>query len=269
MTYRTLKMFSILLPTFLIGGFEYIRHDYLLDVMTMEEGNLYITILTLILSFLFATWMFRMLERMNARLAEEQAKRAVYEERERLAQELHDGIAQTLFFLNVKLKKGRLDEASAAVATIDQQVRQAIFNLRALPEEGSSLRLRLEKWLGDFTTLTGIDVTPRLGLPDDRFTATEQVQLFGIIQEAFANIRKHSGAKQVDLTLQETATGGWQLAITDDGRGIAAPLEARQGYGLTMMQERAQKLGADFDITGTPSGGTQLLFTSCKGRLGR
>ncbi|ARU63379.1 two-component sensor histidine kinase [Tumebacillus avium] len=269
MTYRTLKMFSILLPTFLIGGFEYIRHDYLLDVMTMEEGNLYITILTLILSFLFATWMFRKLERITARLAEEQAKRAVYEERERLAQELHDGIAQTLFFLNVKLKKGKLDEASAAVSTIDQQVRQAIFNLRALPEAGSSLRLRLEKWLDDFTTLTGIDVNPQLELPDNTFSATEQVQLFGIIQEAFANIRKHSGARQAELILQDTPTGGWQLVIADDGRGITALPEARKGYGLAMMEERAQKLGAAFDIARTPAGGTQLMFTSCKGRLGR
>ncbi|ASS74859.1 two-component sensor histidine kinase [Tumebacillus algifaecis] len=266
MTYRTLKMFSVLVPTFLIGGFEYIRHECLLHVLSMERGNFYITVLTLLLSFLFATWMFRKLEHITARLAEEQAKRAVYEERERLAQELHDGIAQTLFFLNVKLKKGKLDEASAAVSTIDQQVRQAIFNLRSLPEEGASLRLRLQRWLDEFTTLTGIDVTAQLDLPDEYFSAAEQVQLFGIIQEAFANIRKHSRARHVLLTLQETDQDGWQLLIKDDGCGIEVLDEARKSYGLTMMEERAQKLGAAFDISRPEDGGTQLTFTSCERR---
>lgn len=63
------------------------------------------TLLTLLLSYLFGTWMFGRIQSMNVKLAEEQAKRAVYEERERLAQELHDNIAQILFFMNVQLKK--------------------------------------------------------------------------------------------------------------------------------------------------------------------
>lgn len=264
MTYRTLKTFTVLLPTLLIGGFEYIRHDWLLDTISMEDGNLYITILTFVLSFLFATWMFRKLRRITDHLAEEQAKRAVYEERERLAQELHDGISQTLFFLNVKLKKGRLDEASAAVATIDQQVRQAIFNLRSLPEESLSLNLRLQKWLSDFSMLTDIEVKERLELPDHYFSSADQVQLFGIVQEAFANIRKHSGAKHVNLTMCQTETGGWQLLICDDGIGIELHEAEQNSYGMTMMRERAQKLGAVFQIERTAAGGTQLSFISEK-----
>ncbi len=78
---------------------------FLLDVLSMEAGNFYMTLLTLLLSYLFGTWMFGRIQSMNVKLAEEQAKRAVYEERERLAQELHDNIAQILFFMNVQLKK--------------------------------------------------------------------------------------------------------------------------------------------------------------------
>lgn len=115
---RTLKWLTILLPTLLIGGFEYVRHDFLLDSLSMETGNLYITLLTLLMSFVFATWMFKRIARMNDTLAREQAKRAVYEERERLAEELHDNIAQVLFFLNVQLTKGQISEAREAVSRL-------------------------------------------------------------------------------------------------------------------------------------------------------
>lgn len=135
---RTLKLFTIMPPPVLIGGFEYIRHDFLLGVLSMETGNLYITALTLLLSYLFATWMFRRIGRTNERLAAEEAKRAVYEERERLAQEPHDNIAQILFFLNVQARKGQIDEARSAVSELDHQLRQAIFNLRTVPEEGEA-----------------------------------------------------------------------------------------------------------------------------------
>jgi nitrate/nitrite-specific signal transduction histidine kinase len=265
MTYRTLKMFTVLLPTVLIGGFEYIRHEFLLDTLTMEAGNLYITLLTLVLSFLFATWLFNKLQRISDSLAKEQAKRAVYEERERLAQELHDGIAQTLFFLNVKLKQGKLDEARAAVSSIDHQVRQAIFNLRALPEESASLKLRLQKWLDEFTTMTGIETTLKFELQDDHFAPCDNVHLFGIVQEAFSNIRKHSGAKHAFLSLSATQNGGWEMIIKDDGRGMKLPEDRRRSYGLAMMEERAQKISAIMDIREAQGGGTELVFTSTKG----
>lgn len=108
MSYRTLKIIAILLPPLLIGGFELIRHSVLLDNLSMDVGNYLITILTLIISYVFTTWMFKNIEENNQRLTAEREMRAVYEERERLAKELHDNIAQTLFLLKVNLKKGKL-----------------------------------------------------------------------------------------------------------------------------------------------------------------
>ncbi|MGE5702143.1 MAG: sensor histidine kinase [Clostridia bacterium] len=262
MTYRKLKGMTILLPPTIIGGFEFIRHDFLLRYLSMEAGNYYITILTLLLSYIFATWMFKKIERMNARLAEEQTQRAVYEERERLARELHDNIAQSLFLLNVKLKRQDLAEARNAVAEIDNNVRQAIFNLRSSPQEGVALSARIGKWLGEWSVLTGIEVATVMEGIDGFFTPAEEVQLFGIIQESFTNIRKHSGAKQAKILLRADGTN-WKLWIADNGQGGSIPAEEARKYGLSMIQERADKLEAKLVIQQVP--GMQITLLGKKG----
>lgn len=269
MTYRTLYVLTILVPPFIIGGFEYIRHDYLLPYMSMESGNLFITLLTLLLSFLFSTWVFRMIGRMNEKLVEEQARRAVYEERERLARELHDGIAQSLFFLNVKLKQGHLDDARIAVSAIDSHVRQAIFNLRALPEEGSSFASRLDKWLSQWSALSGVDVTHELSIAEGFFSPAEEVQLFGVIQEAFANIRKHANARHASIRLVTGERKQWELQISDDGCGIKEAATESKKYGLAMMRERAAQLGAALTIRTPETSGTQITLASRNGGKAR
>lgn len=265
MTYRLLQILSVLVPTLLIGGFEYIRHDYLLPYMSMETGNFYITILTFILSSLFAMWMFRTLRSINDKLSHEQAKRAVYEERERLARELHDGIAQSLFFLNVKLKQGKIDDALNAISSIDYDVRQAIFNLRALPDESVTMEQRLTKWLAQWSIHTGIEVTQKYALREDVFSAAAQVQLFGLIQEAFTNIRKHAHAKRASLSLTSSSSGKWELLIQDDGCGIDVTKPTGNHYGLSMMQERADQLHAELTIEKSELGGTGIRLSSVQG----
>jgi len=260
MTYRKLYFLTVFVPPFVIGTFEFLRHDWLLAYIPMETGNLLITIISFVISFLFASWVFRMIRRMNERLVEEQARRAVYEERERLARELHDGIAQSLFFLNVKLRQGHVSEARAAVSEIDKHVRQAIFNLRALPEEGSFSQ-RLEKWLTQWSSLTGVDIDCVLEIPESYFSPAEEVQLFGIVQEAFANIRKHAAASHASLSL-EVKGDQWTLVITDNGSGFDQDIISADHYGIVMMRERAEKLGAVFSLSSQQSGGTALSLQS-------
>lgn len=264
MSMRTLKILSILLPPSLIGGFEYFRHVFLLHELSMETGNLYITLLTLLLSFLFTTWMFGRIRTMNDRLSKEQAKRAVYEERERLAQELHDNIAQILFFLNVQLKKGQIDEARSAVTEIDLHLRQAIFNLRTPPEEGENFAARLRAWLKEWSGLSGIAVEYRISESAESLPPSMEVPLFSIIREAFTNIRKHSFADQATIELGRTEDErSWRLRIRDNGIGLDEPSSPESGrrYGLSMMQKRAEELGAKFDIHFTREHGMELTVT--------
>jgi signal transduction histidine kinase len=260
-SYRLLKALTVLIPTLIIGGFEFIRHEYMMHVISMEAGNWVIILLTLVISYMFSIWMFGIIERKNKQITEEKARRAVYEERERIAQELHDNIAQILFFLNVKMNQGKLDEARAAVSEIDQNLRQAIFNLRSAPEEGVSLIHRLGIWLDEWHGITGIAVSKNIQLPDTYFTTAEEIQLFAIIQEAFMNIRKHSCAMQASILLRATAKE-WTLVINDDGKGLNDSVENAKKYGLSMMKKRARELKATFNIEARHSGGTELRVRS-------
>jgi signal transduction histidine kinase len=260
LSYRLIQMLTVILPTILIGGFEFFRHDILLGHLSMETGNVFITILTFVLSLLFSSWVFHIIRIKNDQLAKEQAKRAVYEERERLARELHDGIAQSLFYLNVKLKQGDVEAASRAVSTIDHHVRQAIFNLRSTPEEGGSMNARVTKWISEWSSFTGIDVEGDFEIPNQLFTLKEEVQVFAIIQEAFANIRKHSGATKVGIKFKETHNQ-WQLRIWDNGCGIDTSMVSERKYGISMMQERARQVGAVLQISKSGMGGTDIIVT--------
>ncbi|MDQ0873383.1 signal transduction histidine kinase [Paenibacillus sp. V4I3] len=247
MSLRIFKLFTILVPVLIIGGFEYIRHEFLLNYLTMEAGNFTITIITLLLSYLFASWMFQSIERSNEKVTIGEARRAVYEERERLARELHDDLAQTLFFLNVKLKQGDLEEAKAAVSEIDNSLRQAIFNLRTPPEEGANFQQRIHKFLENWQLVTGIELHEKLTVEENSFASGEEVQLFGIIQEAFTNIRKHSMATQTSIVL-EANPKAWRLQITDNGNRFHHVKSKGKTYGIELMQKRAAELGASFEL---------------------
>ena len=258
MTLRTYKFFTVLVPVLIIGGFEYIRHEYLLQYLTMEAGNFTITVITLLLSYLFASWMFNRIERSNETILRSEARRAVFEERERVAQELHDDLAQTLFFLNVTLRQGNIEEAKAAVSEIDNSLRQAIFNLRTPPEESASLGQRIHTYLANWRLVTGIELQETIQLKEDSFTPTEEVQLFGIIQEAFTNIRKHSMATVATLQL-ETDSSGWQLRITDNGCGFRLDALKDTTYGIKLMQKRASDLGASLSYRSEQGAGTDVI----------
>ncbi|MEF3303575.1 sensor histidine kinase [Paenibacillus sp. GYB003] len=267
MSFERLKLFTILLPAVVIGGFELIRHEFLLHYLSMEVGNIYIIVLTLLLSYWFSTWMFRKIQAMNETIAAERSRRAVYEERERLARELHDNIAQMLFFLNVQLKQGKTAEARSVVAEIDHHLRQAIFNLRSLPEDGVSFPDRVGRWLREWSAISGVEAERQGEWVDGLFTSNEEVQLFAIVQEAFTNIRKHSEADRATLEFAyDGETGRWTLAVRDNGKGMQAPAADSGKYGISMMRKRAAELGAAFHVRPLEDGGTELIIEGGKER---
>lgn len=260
MSYRFLKILTILLPTILIGGFEFLRHSgILLYNLSMKTGNYVITILTFLISCAFSAWMFKIIEEKNKRISLEREMRAIYEERERLAKELHDNIAQTLFLLKVNLKKGKLNEAQSLVNTIDSNLRQAIYNLRINPSEQDSFSKRIESWLDDWSTVSGIDVKVSIEIPEDYFTPSEIVPIFSIIQEAFMNIRKHSEADCASLSLCAD-TSKWELMIEDNGKGFVIDEIPSTKFGLKMLTERARKLNALINISSIQENGTRITI---------
>ena len=206
----------------------------------------------------------------NDRQIQEMEYRAVMEERGRLAREIHDGLAQTLAFLKMQVSQmqnflaredlPRLREVlrtnyhTLSEAYLD--ARQAIDNLRVTPDEG------LQRWLEQtVTSLHGssnLDIQLEIKMDRIDLSSEVQAQLIRVVQEALSNIRKHARATRVVISL-----GEWQkdliLEISDNGQGYSPEdIPGGSQYGLRGMRERAELIGADFQVVSQPNLGTTV-----------
>jgi two-component system nitrate/nitrite sensor histidine kinase NarX len=207
----------------------------------------------------------------NVRTANEHEVKAVIQERTRLAREIHDGLAQTLGFLKLKAAQMRtyadhldweairksIDMLYDALAAAYQDARQAIDDLRISPAENG-----LAGWLcqvvEDFREYSGLEVTYHDPGLEVELPPEVHSQLIRIVQEALNNIRKHAQAEQVWVSCQETG-GDLLLEVRDDGIGFSPEdLPGASQYGLRSMRERAELLGADFQIIREPQRGTTV-----------
>ncbi len=188
--------------------------------------------------------------------------RAVAEERARVAREIHDGLAQYLFAISTQtslLAGGaaveqvlpRLQEAASAA---QQEARFAVLALSSAAGS-ASFDAALSRYV-EFLTADGqldvdLDIERDLELGPD-----EQIEVFRIVQEGLANVRRHADAKKaaVEIALRE---GHRVVRIVDDGRGLDDDAEMR-GQGLRNMRVRATAIGGRLRLLSTPGGGTSL-----------
>jgi len=260
MTYKQIKWLILIIPTLTIGAWEYVRHEFLLPYISMELGNWLAPLIVLMVSLLFLTKLFRMIEHNQEELNRAKALQAVMEEREKIARELHDGIAQSLFLLSVKADRlERLQpsdpddparrlygELRKTIRELNDYVRQAIANLRQPPAPRPAPWTDLVRgFVTQFRDETGMEVHFRWDIREERLAPKEKVELFSSIREALLNIQKHARARTVWVEGGEEAEG-WYCFIADDGVGFAAdPFLAPDRYGLKIMRERAKEMGWD------------------------
>jgi nitrate/nitrite-specific signal transduction histidine kinase len=214
----------------------------------------------------------------NARLYEEVRSLATLEERERIAREMHDGLAQALGLLHMKLRRAQMDPASGdspqiaktlqeMTAITDrayEEVRQSIFGLRTMVSRGLGLIPTLTEFLHEFSAQNGIAV--ELQVAEGRplhLSPGSEVQLVRIIQEALANVRKHAQAGHARVCLQRLDP--WvRVTIEDDGRGFEPSTPGSSDglhFGLQTMRERAEGLGGKLEIDTAPGRGTRIVAT--------
>jgi signal transduction histidine kinase len=210
----------------------------------------------------------------NARLHEQVLDRAVLEERERIARELHDGLAQVLGYINTQtqaVKKlletrkigeatSELDAMGAVSREVYADVREAIVGLRAAP---AGLVPAIRDYLSRLPRMAGCETVLRVVADGEGIAlapATE-IQLVRIVQEALSNVRKHAGAAHVEVVV--TADGEEvDVEIVDDGQGFDPLLLDRTGWprlGLQTMRERAQAIGGAFALLSAPGEGTRIV----------
>ncbi len=196
--------------------------------------------------------------------------RAILQERTRLAREIHDGLAQTLAFLKIEISRAEsmlahnkpdqaarlLKDSSRTLSDAYLDAREAIENLRRVPDD------RLDGWLkqvaDDFESISGLPVDIHIGI-EYEFPVHVQAQLIRIVQEALTNVRKHAQAGRVRVTAREV-DAELLLEVADDGRGFdPANSVAAARFGLRGMRERAESIGAEFQIMSHPhEGGTTV-----------
>ncbi|GIK55602.1 MAG: GAF domain-containing protein [Chloroflexi bacterium] len=213
----------------------------------------------------------------NARLiaaGKKQAEEnASLSERQRLAAELHDHLAQTLGAINLQvgmaaelIHRGesdtavtRLKEMQTNLQSAYTQVRMALTGLRdPLPEIGD-LRPEVQSLLADFEAQSGLPVELIIkGEEEVALTAVSQKQALHILREALTNIRRHAQASRVQITIARE-NGSVIFHIQDDGKGFdPSQVHSSNHLGLTIMQTRAERSRGQLTIHSMPGQGTQV-----------
>ncbi|MBN2887279.1 MAG: GAF domain-containing protein [Chromatiaceae bacterium] len=200
---------------------------------------------------------------------------SIVEERNALAHELHDSLAQTLASLRFQCRM--LEDALTGVEIppeartdlgrirggVDEahiELRELLASFRA-PLDRRGLVPALEKLTQCLKRETGAHVLFQNETRPFELSASEELQLLRIVQESLANIRKHAQAHTVRVLLTRESGGRYVILIEDDGVGFSAPAEGRrtgEHIGLSIMEERARRIGAELRIESEPGEGTRV-----------
>ncbi|NOY98284.1 MAG: HAMP domain-containing protein [Chloroflexi bacterium] len=213
------------------------------------------------------------LERQNIR------QKAVTEERERIARELHDGMAQLIGFVNTKatairllLQNRQIREAETNLNQLEEaaqglsvDVREAILGLNTAGQVGSGLVSVLRNYVAQFSRLSDlpVNVSIPLEVEDLPLSAETELQILRIVQEALSNVRKHTVAAKASLSITKD-DHVLRVVVADDGEGFDPEGLCKDDpprFGLCSMRERAEAIGGTFTIESAPGAGTRVIVT--------
>lgn len=201
----------------------------------------------------------------------EERRKAILEERNRLARDIHDSLAQGFAAILMQLQAVQRKASSvppAIASTIDIAVdlarthllaaRRSVGTLRPNVGQGDDIATALRR-LTDMNQRTAdmpieleLEELPRLGDAVER-------EIIGIAQEALTNAIRHSRARRITVRASAVQAVGVRLSVADDGRGMIRD-EPASGFGMTSMQERAERIGASLTVVTGPRQGTEIVL---------
>ena len=209
-----------------------------------------------------------------ARAQEDRERLAVFEDRDRIARDLHDLVIQRLFAIGLGLQgASRLvsqDDVASRLAgfvgDLDEtiaEVRRTIFSLQHQPSATStstSLRAQVITTATDARATLGFEPHVRLEGPIDSLTADPvRGDLIATLREALANVGRHARAGTAEVIVRiDAATGILELVVTDDGIGVDG--EQTRRSGLTNLTERAEQHNGTLTVDSQPGAGTTLTW---------
>ncbi len=232
-------------------------------------------------------------EQAQTTVMEQQRTLAAYEERERLGRELHDGLGQTLGYINVQSQavqtlldenqvpaaQSNLIELITAAQQAHDDIRAYILGLRQADAGRLDFLATVDAYVVALRQRYGLEITvhPPANAPARLFAPAVEEQALHILQEALANACKHAAAQQLEVTFRHI--GDYiQLSVVDDGKGFAisegatitpgvvqnpqSKIQNKVGhFGLQIMRERAEQVGGTLEIHTMPGKGTRVTVT--------
>jgi two-component system nitrate/nitrite sensor histidine kinase NarX len=206
----------------------------------------------------------------NARLSRENRRMSLLAERQAMANEVHDSLAQSLVFARMRMSSlgdavarqdvelaGRcVSDINEALGEGQKAVRDLITHFRS-PMDPAGLSHALEELVETFPLRTGIGMEYVNDLLELELPLEHELQVFHIVREILSNVARHSGARHVTFLVQH-GPAGYLFTIQDDGRGLAEEAPPEGHYGLTIMRERARKLKGDIQLSSAPGIGTRV-----------
>jgi two-component system nitrate/nitrite sensor histidine kinase NarX len=213
----------------------------------------------------------------SARMRESERQGAILAERERIARELHDSLAQVLGAVHLRLRSlgSRADvEATQAIALELTELadaceegyrdaRGAILDLHHSSRTDRDLLDGLRAYLDKYSHQCGIAISLDTALEHDlTLPPSSEIQIIRVVQEALTNVRKHSGAASAVVRIAQ-ADGKATFAIEDNGRGFdpSGALLERDGFGLHAMRQRMELIGGTLLTDSAPGRGTRVVAT--------
>lgn len=202
--------------------------------------------------------------------------KAQEEERKRLSREIHDGPAQSLANVVLRMEfceklmdadpgkvRDELKELKKTVISNLQDVRKIIFDLRPMALDDLGLIPALKRYIEDFQKKNSIPILTSFRGRESRFEPALEIALFRLIQEALNNVVKHAGATEAGVTV-EINDNMVKAVVEDDGVGfiLAKTLNnnMRTRLGLIGMRERIDLLSGNMNIETKPGQGTKIMF---------
>lgn len=203
----------------------------------------------------------------NARLHDRVRRGVVYEDRERVARDLHDTVIQRLFALGLTLQglaardsNAMLGEAVTELDSIITQIRSTIYEL-GMVEKSRGFRDEIISLVREMDGVVGFKIAVSFsGLVDAALSDDVVAHLIASIREALTNVGKHAAATRatVEISMDEATC---RMQISDNGVGMRhGTADGDGGLGLPNMRRRAEKLGGTMSVEAVPSGGTRLIW---------
>ncbi|MHB1137810.1 MAG: GAF domain-containing sensor histidine kinase [Microthrixaceae bacterium] len=206
----------------------------------------------------------------SARLHGRVADLVLYEDRDRIARDLHDTVIQRLFAVGLGLQSSaqltddpalsaRLDAAIDDLDTTVREIRSVIFELHSPRLPGGSLRRAVLDLCAEVSRSLGFEPVVRFdGAVDTAVDDSLVTHLVAVLREALANVARHARASSAEVSVRLTE-GGISLAVADDGIGVVAG--APGGRGVENMTTRARRLGGECVLAPREPRGTVLTWT--------